>query len=148
MQYYSVDTFRRCQTLIRSTMEPSSHILPYIIWWPGDRLIINRTTNRLVSTWTHTTTFDHLVFKLHILRAILCLELYCSCNAANVFQTPHIDFGKLRCLKYRACWEICTCLWSIVVRYWLIYITFRLTSLAMGQSYNCPTASEVTLKNG
>ena len=36
----------------------------------------------------------------------------------------------------------------VVVKYWLILsISFRLTSLALGQSYDCPSVSEVTLKN-
>ena len=36
----------------------------------------------------------------------------------------------------------------VVVRYWLIFaISIRVTSLALGQSYDCPSASETTLKD-
>ena len=37
--------------------------------------------------------------------------------------------------------------WFVAVPYLFLLISFRVTSLALGQSYDCPSACEVTLKN-
>ena len=46
---------------------------------------------------------------------------------------------------------LCTALWSFCYQFFVDscdqFISFRVTSLALGQSYDCPSASEVTLKD-
>ena len=42
-------------------------------------------------------------------------------------------------------WKVCVLLW--LGRNQFFIISFRVTSLALGQSYDCPSASEATLKD-
>ena len=52
------------------------------------------------------------------------------------------------CIQFCHAWFCCHYVissWRIVVVY--LPISFRVTSLALGQSYDCPSISEVTLKN-
>ena len=57
-------------------------------------------------------------------------------------------------ISHRLCTHFCCALFccSCMINFWYIYmihftISFRVTSLALGQSYDCPSASEVILKD-
>ena len=76
-----------------------------------------------------------------------------KCIMLPLLHVKHGTFQKTGSIPYSVAQELC--IWSVhcrvffyMVRYRLILsIFFRVTSLALGQSYDCPSANEAILKN-
>ena len=80
----------------------------------------------------------------------------CSISIANDLEIPVFDkssiyWGATLHSAYSISWEMCTKVVLCSVLLWLSYgrslTFFRVTSQALGQSYDCPSASEATLKD-
>ena len=70
----------------------------------------------------------------------------------NVFCIPYKQYTSSCYLKVqyipKNIYTVYALLCFVVVQLWLIWpIHIRVASLALGQSYDCPSASEVTLKD-
>ena len=92
----------------------------------------------------------------------LCWHWLCGLQQQNgvtntVYSVTHVHAAGYRPRKEGYCFKqeisriihmVSSCLCLVVVEYWLILpISLRVTSLALGQSYDCPSACEVTLRN-
>ena len=82
------------------------------------------------------------------------LDLQQNANIVSSSFCPHLKpsscfslwlFCSIWCSKSKEIW---TCLAFVMLRFSLILIiSFKVPSLALGQSYDCPSASEATLKD-
>ena len=74
------------------------------------------------------------------------LELRLSCTHPSIRWLVSEMYGV-----YNTSQELCMCFFTLCFimgcLQFILPIFFRVTSLALGQSYDCPSASEATLKN-
>ena len=118
-------------------------------------------TQTPVDSFCNTQCFDTrdvLMFPQQLSKAatpLCCLDMSCyrqsriSAPAQHKFLPPvcvHWRFSRCKFTAHPKKYTHDSCF--VVVWYHLILpISFRVTSLALGQSYDCPSACEVILKN-
>ena len=100
------------------------------------------------------TVKQHLLLVGHIPRLIppnqlMHRQVYCRFRTTTGLQSFWPNCKKLQniCMKKYAC-AIHAFLHFVAITCWLILpISFRVASVALGQAYDCPSASEATLKD-
>ena len=68
-----------------------------------------------------------------------------SIHNKECLTVHHTEYGSFGCALF-CCGHIIIACW-IQMNYLYLPISFKITTLALGQSYDCPSASEVTLKD-
>ena len=114
---------------LRQPPEPSSQNICY--WWNYDK------KNLFLNLWDYCSLYKLKYVFINMNGYIATKNrIYC-----------HQKTCSLKCtLQYIYTWFTLSCF--VVARYQpILPISFRLASLALGQSYDCPSASEASLKN-